>query len=114
MKQDDEDDGPTYILEDTKESLTKEEYQALVAGKDSDNKDEDTPQVAANQDSENIAKSKDKISEVGAATKKRKVAKIIGEETTENGEKDAKKTDEKPAKKPKKKTKAIKLSFGDE
>ena len=34
MKQDDEDDAPTYVLEDTNQSMTKEEYEAFVAEKD--------------------------------------------------------------------------------
>jgi hypothetical protein len=34
LKNDDEDDAPTYVLEDTNQSLSKAEYEAIVAGDD--------------------------------------------------------------------------------
>lgn len=112
LKQDDEDDAPTYVLEDTKESLTKEEYEALVSGKDSskakDRQDDETTNTELPEDK---TKSKDKIAEVGAASKKRKVAKIIGDE--QDASKDST-TGAKGSKKAKKKAKAVKLTFGDE
>jgi hypothetical protein len=118
LKQDDEDDAPTYVLEDTKESLTKEEYEALVSGKDPKGEEK----VAANDTSkgateESAPKPKDKIAEVGAGTKKRKAAKIVNEEHEPGpaeGNQDAKQTGAKATKKPKKKMKAVKLTFGDE
>jgi hypothetical protein len=118
LKQDDEDDAPTYVLEVTKESLTKEEYEALVSGKDSENKEEDVAASVSKPDSaESERKQKDKIAEVGAATKKRKAAKIISDEQEgSNAEagKSEKARNGKMTKKPKKKAKAVKLTFGDE
>tara|TARA_R110002003_G_scaffold235_14_gene17068 strand:- start:20663 stop:21076 length:414 start_codon:yes stop_codon:yes gene_type:complete len=118
LKQDDEDDAPTYVLEDTKESLTKQEYEALVSGKDSENKEEDVAASVSKPDSaESERRQKDKIAEVGAATKKRKAAKIISDEQEESKKeagKSEKATDGKVTKKPKKKAKAVKLTFGDE
>lgn len=113
-KGDDEDDAPTYVMEDTKESLTKEEYDALVSGKDLKDKEENVTEETSKEDSkESVTKQKDKITEVGAASKKRKVGKVISDEQDDGQQesKDAKKSDGKPMKKPKKKAKAVKLTF---
>jgi len=115
-KGDDDDDAPTYVLEDTKESLTKEEYDALVSGKDSKDQEEGTD--ARKEDAKDTEpKLKDKIAEVGAGNKKRKMGKIITDETEESpqdGSDDIEKKSAKPVKKPKKKAKAVKLTFGEE
>src|SRR5687768_15149483 len=117
MKQDDEDDAPTYVLENTNQSMTKEEYEAFVAEKDS-KEDPKSEQDGATKDSSKAseAKPKDKITEVGSNTKKRKAAKIISDEqeVSLDEPKDAQKAETKPVKKPKKKTKSVKLTFGDE
>ncbi|KAF3009767.1 hypothetical protein E8E13_009661 [Curvularia kusanoi] len=117
MKQDDEDDAPTYVLEETNQSMTKEEYEAFVAKKDP-KEDAASEQDDTSKDSEKTieARSKDKITEVGANAKKRKAAKIIGEEQQDGKDepKDGKNSDIKTVKKPKKKAKAVKLTFGDE
>lgn len=116
LKKDEEDDAPTYILEDTKESLTKEEYEALVSGKDSKDEADEQTGGSAQQASETTAqKPKEKIAEVGASTKKRKAAKIVNE-AHEDGHADASKDAEgnpKATKKAKKKSKAVKLTFGE-
>lgn len=116
LKQDDEDDAPTYVLEDTNQSMTKEEYEAFV--KDKDSKEDGTAEEDGDtkQQTKVEAKSKDKIIEIGANSKKRKAAKIISDEQDEpeNKPKDVKKPDAMMAKKPKKKAKAVKLTFGDE
>ena len=117
MKQDDEDDAPTYVLEETNQSMTKEEYEAFVAKKDPEN-DKSPEQENATKESSNDGemKSKDKITEVGANAKKRKAAKVIGDEHEDSRDepKDAKKANITSVKKPKKKAKAVKLTFGDE
>lgn len=117
MKQDDQDDAPTYVLEDTNQSMTKEEYEEFVGKKESKEDGKPEPEDVAKATSKDDAvKPKDKIAEVGANAKKRKAAKIIIDEH-EDGEgetKDAKEVDKKIAKKPKKKTKAVKLTFGDD
>jgi hypothetical protein len=118
LKKDDEDDAPTYVLEDTKESLTKEEYEALVSGKDPKAEDEATvgdksTEVAQEPD----PKQKDKIAEVGAATKKRKAVKIVNEEHDDGSVEsnpNPKQKGSQATKKPRKKVKAVKLNFGDE
>lgn len=118
MKEDDEDDAPTYVLEDTNQSLTKEEYDAMVSGKEPGETDGEAA-AAKNADAKvsgENAKPKDKIAEVGGNAKKRKAAKIISEEQEESRAKDgvSVKNDAKVVRKSKKKAKVVKLTFGDE
>lgn len=110
LVRDDEDDAPTYVLEDTNESLTKAEYEALVAGKDT-TPDEES-KASETKDQEPETQPKDKIVEVGKGSKKRKAAKVIGGD--EESGKDATESNAKVIKKPKKKTKPVKLSFDDQ
>jgi hypothetical protein len=112
-KQDDEDDAPTYVLEETNQSMTKEEYEAFISEKEPEEVAEaKTGEGEPTQTKDGETKSKDKITEVGANAKKRKAAKIISDEP--NDGKDAPKADTKTVKKAKKKAKAVKLTFGDE
>ncbi|KAI4672920.1 uncharacterized protein J4E78_001423 [Alternaria triticimaculans] len=117
-KDDDEDDAPTYVMEETNQSLSKEEYDALVSGKDDKEGGEPAADEAGKKkDSDATSQSKDKIAEVGAFSKKRKAAKIIGDgqdESKKGEEADVKKPEAKPVKKPKKKAKAVKLTFGED
>lgn len=114
-KEDDEDDAPAYVMEETNQSLSKEEYAALVSGKDEE--DSTVHEAEKKKDSDARSQSKDKIAEVGANAKKRKAARIIGDnydKSKEGAEKDVKTPEAKPAKKSKKKTKAVKLTFGED
>ncbi|KAF3049277.1 hypothetical protein E8E11_003722 [Didymella keratinophila] len=117
LKQEDEDDAPTYVLEDTNQSMTKEEYEEFIGKKkteeDGDPEQKDTMTESTKDDS---VKPKDKITEIGASSRKRKAAKIISDEpeADKDGPKEVKKADSKTVKKPKKKGKAVKLTFGDE
>ena len=111
-KDDDEDDAPTYVLEDTNQSMTKAEYEAMVAGKDGD-ADEATKEDGEASKTKDLTQTKDNIVEVGKATKKRKAAKIIGEQKDE-GVKESTEPEAKVVKKAKKKAKAVKLTFGDD
>jgi hypothetical protein len=118
LKQDDEDDAPTYVLEESNESVSKEEYDALVSGKDANEESYATVEGAGAQpEAKNDVKTKDNIAEVGAKNKKRKVAKIIGEEQDQSSievGKDAIGLNSKVVKKSKKKGKTVKLTFGDD
>lgn len=118
LNKDDEDDAPTYVLEDTNQSLSKAEYEALVASDDPKEEDTTADGTAAKPEgSENGPEkpTKDNIAEVGKASKKRKAAKIIGEEQQDDkSDKSTKPGDTKVNKKPKKKAKPVKLSFGDQ
>lgn len=117
-KDDDEDDAPTYVLEETNQSLSKEEYDALVSGKDGkEEKEPNAEETEQKADRGVDSKPKDKIAGVGTHAKKRKAAKIVGGDQ-DDGENEAERNNEKSvaktAKKPKKKAKAVKLTFGDE
>jgi hypothetical protein len=115
-KQDDEDDAPTYILEDTNQSMTKEEFEAFIANKEPRNESNPAEEGAAKDHADSEIKSKDKITEVGTNAKKRKAAKIISDEREDGNDatKETKKLDGKVVRKPKKKAKAVKLTFGEE
>lgn len=110
-----EDDAPAYVLEGTNQSLTKEEYEDLVSCKAP--KEESCPSLRdANGASveEGNVKPRDKIAEVGGNAKKRKVAKIVGDEPDEKVKVQTSKKQDTKAVKKSKKAKAVKLSFGDE
>ena len=121
-----EDDGPTYVMEDTNTTLTKDEYDALVTG------GENGAAVGANaadgsatdDKGEGQPKQTQKLGAIGAA-KKRKVIKVIGgdEEVDEvkekneptksaKGEDGERKIAEKKG--PKKKKAKVKMNFGDD
>ncbi|KAK4889228.1 hypothetical protein LTR27_011986 [Elasticomyces elasticus] len=115
----DEDDGPT-VVDESGEMVSKEEYAELekkdaggsVKGEDVDDKGVVMAgALPPPPDEERI----DGSMTVGVMTKKRKMAKVVGDEA--GGEQDEKDVNEKktPAKtKGKKKAKAIKLAFDDE
>ncbi|KAF2817210.1 uncharacterized protein BDZ99DRAFT_374688 [Mytilinidion resinicola] len=106
-KGDDDDDAPTYVLEDGNESLSKAEYEALIAGKDADQ----GPGVEdAEKEEASTQQSKHQLTVVGAVSKKRKAVKVV---QASDGEEDADVKPKKAVKKPKK-SKAVKLSFGDD
>ena len=58
-KDDDDDDAPAYVMEETNQSLTKEQYDALVSGKDAEKEDR------KDKATETESKPKDNIAEVG-------------------------------------------------
>lgn len=103
------------MLEDTNQSLTKAEYDAMVSGKDAEKGEESAEGAEGSEETNKVTTQlpKDNIAEVGKPTKKRKIAKIVGEEK-DDAPKESKTPDAKPAKKVKKKAKPVKLSFGDE
>lgn len=117
LKQDDEDDAPTYVLGDTNQSMTKEEYEEFIGKKETEEiGDKEQKDITNEPTNDEPSKPKDKITEVGANARKRKAAKIIGEDQGDGKHQleDEKKMDTKTIKKPKKKGKAVKLTFGDE
>lgn len=115
VNKDDDDDEPTYIDEESNEVISKEEYKALVgengpkgedeAGdstKDTSTGDQDKSQAELSTSKQN------NLTEVGGQ-RKRKQAKVVGEDKAEVEEVQPKATSKK-SKKPKK----IKLSFDEE
>ncbi|KAK3079913.1 hypothetical protein LTS18_003610 [Coniosporium uncinatum] len=114
----DEDDAPTYVVEDSNETLSKTEYEELMKkGKTED----DRPSKADGNEGQSSATaptdgaptpSKQNITEIGHIQKKRKAAKVIGD--TEEEPENHVRTTKAATGKPKKKTKVVKLSFGDD
>lgn len=137
VKVDDEDDAPTYVTQDGNETLGKEDYEKLMAsenerGRDADGAGEETPGVRGKsvgsepkasgalpvgtvETGTDEAKKTKPVTEAGLGSKKRKVARVVGEESDDdqvNGDQTESKVATKT--KPKKKAKPIKLSFGDD
>ncbi|KAH0348994.1 hypothetical protein KCU83_g5703, partial [Aureobasidium melanogenum] len=129
---DDDDDAPTYVVEGSSETLTKAEYEKLASGdgEESDAKSKfgdvkdmvtgeltgDSPKASGALPDESDAPARASATvDAGKATKKRKVAKVVGgdDDEDEASNQDTTKDESKP-KKIKKKGKPIKLSFGDE
>lgn len=115
VNKDDDDDEPTYIDEESNEVISKEEYKALVgenspkgegetedSAKDNSTGDQDKSQAELSTSKQN------NLTEVGGQ-RKRKQAKVVGEDKAEVEEVQPKATSKK-SKKPKK----IKLSFDEE
>ena len=117
-----DDDSPTYVIEESNDTLSKAEYEALVKeeARASEEKVADSATAAVGDgagagDEQNKANRKDgqtskqQTTNIGKAQQKRKLGKVVGADDaqTANGEK-------RLDKKPKKKVKGVKLSFGDD
>jgi len=133
VKQDDEEDAPAYVVEDSNETLSKEDYEAMLKeqGKtveaqaggpaEVDRSEEETLGIKGELTSDEPKASgalpddrKDAfIREATVGSKKRKAAKVVGDDMEEPSTAQSPK-DDRSSKKPKKKGKPIKLSFGDE
>lgn len=118
QKDDDEDDGPTYVVEESGDTLSKADYEAMLKG-DEPSHDGSAARPYGEDDhvkADSKAEPKQKVTEAGQAQKKRKVAKAIGGTGEDDGAAEPEEQDKgkKGVKKPKKKAKAVKLSFEDE
>ncbi|KAK6521112.1 hypothetical protein TWF506_001344 [Arthrobotrys conoides] len=127
--EDDEEDEPVYVLEDNttlsgKEfDALKEETAAKAKASEEDEDQEADPDKPSNRDPGDKSKGaknekpKDSVLEVGVKTQKRKIAKVVGAEASDDEVKKAdgkdKKNEAPKKKKPRPKQK-VKLSFGDD
>lgn len=116
----DEDDEPTYVVEDSNETLTKGEYEKLVKKSKEEPNRESASQPEQQDDKDTPAGSdptrpKRQAVQAGVIPKKRKVVKIIGDAETSESERPTPVSTIKklPTTKPKKKAK-VKLSFDEE
>jgi hypothetical protein len=137
----DAEDEPAYVDEETNHTLSKEEYAALVGGKDEDRDAKETKTAGEDAEEKKIAdkkndesaganqKEKEKLASIGGS-RKRKVVKVVGTgsdeedgipqngDTTQNESKgnDVAKTSGAISTKPTKKLKPkkVKLSFNDD
>jgi hypothetical protein len=121
----DDDDGPVYVVEGSDVQVSKDDIDALVnekGGQVDGAQDSGTTKPPGElamarssdlaQHAEESNRAKQKVADVGILAKKRKAAKIIG-----NDDDDSEPLLSAPApksKKPKKKAKPVKLSFNDD
>ena len=120
-KADDQDDAPTYVLGDSNDTLSREEYEALVSGKPADEaeekgKDAEDPGNASLEtrpqtEAQEPTRDKQRVQEIGKTSKKRKAVKVGGDDAEDEDDKPPKSSQ---PKKVKKKAKPVKLSFGDD
>ncbi|PYH40200.1 DUF4604 domain-containing protein [Aspergillus saccharolyticus JOP 1030-1] len=121
-----DDDGPTYVDEESNDIISKEEYEALVRGNkstedgDHPEKDQDKFAEPAGEGSKSGAEgeaeasvSKQNIAEIGGP-RKRKQAKVIGEDAPAAESEEKTNTKKKDSGVRKAKQKKIKLSFDDD
>ncbi len=121
-------DQPTYVVEDSQDTLSKAEYEALVAANNADQQsDNDMPSSAKVRDSieeaelgkggatRESAAMKQQVAGIGCSTKRR-LAKVVGEKEEEEDEAAPDMTDsgKKDKKVGVKKAKKMKLSFDEE
>ena len=124
--QGEQDDEPTYVVEDSQDTLSKAEYEALIATKDEDKQNENqiTSSTEVRHGSEEAGLRKDRVTGeealgkqevagIGCSTKRR-LAKAVGDEAKEAGitpeKNDSGKKDRKTRANRRKK---MKLSFND-
>jgi hypothetical protein len=126
---DNDEDAPTYVVEGSSETLSKAEYEELTSGETEDNKFGDVKDMVTGEltgdspkasgalpDEDDVGPARASVTvDAGKATKKRKMAKVVGggDDEDEATPKNTSKDESKP-KKLKKKGKPIKLSFGDD
>lgn len=120
VRDDNEDDGPTYVDAESNEVITKEDYEAMVNG--GGNQESEQPENgemdkdAAAEEAGKSKKmegssSKQNMAEIGGP-RKRKQAKVVGEEDEIQDPKSEPVRPKDPGpRKPKQKKKKIKLSF---
>lgn len=124
-KDDEDDDAPVYVDEESNEVISKAEYEALVGG-GSDQKDGDASvkdkstengQDHAQSQTETTTAKQSNLTEVGGP-RKRKQVKVVGDDEPEEKSGDKQVADEAqpkaPAPRKSKKVKKIKLSFDEE
>jgi hypothetical protein len=118
-KKDEEDDGPTYVVEGSGDTMSKADYEAMVAKQtNGDVVEEKVEGVSKDTEDQSLEHettggSKSEPVTVGTATKKRKAGRVVGLVDSE-APAQTHASEEAPKKKARKKAKAVKLSFGDE
>ncbi|KAL3491692.1 hypothetical protein BJX62DRAFT_204447 [Aspergillus germanicus] len=122
LRDDTDDDAPTYVDAESNEVVSKEEYEAMVkgeddksgenGGKDDDKSAEATAEDGVSDTKKAAATSKQNLAEIGGP-RKRKQAKIVPDEVQDGENEDTRPKDTGPRKpmQEKKKKKKIKLSF---
>ena len=120
----DDDDAPTYVDEDSHDVVSKDEYEALIEKEGSikpgcetaadtlSDADHKRQEPSASNGASEAATPREHVATIGSSSKRR-LAKVIGEEETQPGEQDE--VQSKRSQKPKaKRSKKIKLSFDED
>ena len=106
VQEEEKDEQPTYVMAGSQDTLSKAEYEALVATNDADKQDEKAvpPSTEAHHGIEETELSKDEITGEAAPAKqrvagigsssKRRLAKVVGEEEEEEEEDEEDEEDE--------------------
>ena len=120
-----EDDQPTYVVDDSQDILSKAEYEALVAADKEDNnslpssakaspRTQDATVPEQDEAPGEAAVGRQQVAVIGGSTKRR-LAKVIGDEGEEDEASPGKSDSGKKGKKPKiVKGKKVKLSFDED
>ncbi|KAL2048173.1 hypothetical protein N7G274_000084 [Stereocaulon virgatum] len=124
VKDGEEDDQPTYVLEGSQDTISKAECETLMGTAYHERRDENEtissakpdlgaqkPAKGASDVSEDVAPVKQKIAAIGSSNKRR-LAKVVGEADDVDGDPDVKGNCPTPNRK-KHKTKKVKLSFNE-
>ena len=136
VQEEEKDEQPTYVMAGSQDTLSKAEYEALVATNDADKQDGKAvpPSTEAHHGIEEAELSNDEVTREAAPVKqrvagigsssKRRLAKVVGEEEEDEDEEDEEKGDgstphkndsrNKDKKIGAKKGKKMKLSFDEE
>ncbi len=124
MKDGDEDDEPTYVVEGSQDTMSKDEYEALVGGKNSTkNRERDAPTLEKDRKggesareelvdpSQALEPTKELVATIGGSNKRR-LPKVVGDDDEKNHVREDSCLH--GQKKAKPKSKKIKLSFDEE
>lgn len=119
-KNPDDDDGPT-VIDESGETISKEDYEKQLKG-DAEGEEEGNvkgelkgdgkPEASGALPADSAPRVEQKVTD-GAAVKKRKAVKVVGDDTEADPKADESAPSQ-PAKKAKKKAKPIKLAFDDD
>ncbi|QKX58345.1 uncharacterized protein TRUGW13939_05467 [Talaromyces rugulosus] len=126
-KDDEDDDAPTYVDEETNDTITKKDYEALLKG--SEDKPETTgaegdgdagsgeskePTNASSAQASNTAgapMAQEKMAEIGSQKRKKQARVVGGDDDEVAAEEEAPRKDSSSSRRPKAKKKKVKLSF---
>jgi Domain of unknown function (DUF4604) len=117
-KENDDEDAPVYVDEETNEAISKEDYESLVHGTEAkgettgdsteEGKESTDPAKSAEQVPSEEAKTQPNLAEIGTQKKRRKARVIHDDEPVED---ESRHKDNPAVPKPNAKRKKIKLSF---
>jgi hypothetical protein len=127
-KDDEDDDAPTYVDEETNDTITKEDYEALLKGSEdkpettgaegdgdagSGESKEPTASSAQASNTTDAPKTQEKMAEIGSQKRKKQARVVGGDDDEVAAKEEAPRKDSSSSRRPKAKKKKVKLSFDD-